>query len=71
MCPIDSTYKRGCGKSCGVLGRWRLDCLFPCPWNRAPSVIVTKLPAEERGQQFLYGVEKVFPLYGPRGWLKI
>lgn len=33
-------------------------------------MIVTKLPAEERGQQFLYGVEKVFSLYGPRGVVK-
>lgn len=49
--------------SCVALGRWRLDCLFPCPWNRVPPVIV---PAEERGQQFLYGVEKVFsPLRTP------
>lgn len=57
-------------KSCGVLERWRLDCLFPCPWNGVPPVIVTKLPAEERGQQFLYRVEKVFSLYGPRGVVK-
>lgn len=68
MCPIDSTYKRGYGKSCGALGWWCLDCLFPCPWNRVPPVIVTRLPVEERGQQFLYGVEKVFsPLRTPGG----
>lgn len=66
MCPIAGAYKRGCGKSCGALGWWCLDCLFPCPMEQGPPVIVTKLLAEVRGQQFLYGVEKVFsPLRTP------
>lgn len=68
MCPISGTYKMGYVKSCGALGWWCLDCLFPCPWNRVPPVIVTKLPAEERGRQFLYRVEKGrFSLYAPGG----
>lgn len=29
--PIIGTYKMTYVKSCGALGRWRLDCLFPCP----------------------------------------
>ena len=68
MYPIYSTYKRGCGKSCGALGGGALIACFLARWNRVPPVIVTKLPAEERGQQFLYGVEKVFsPLRTPGG----
>ena len=56
------------------MGFWDGGVLIACflaRWNRVSPVIVTKLPAEERGQQFLYGVEKVFSLYGPGGWLKI
>lgn len=56
--------------SCVALGRWRLDCLFPCPMEQGPPVIVTKLPAEERGQQFLYGVEKVLSPLRTRGVVK-
>lgn len=54
-----------------LVGLWDGGALIACflaRWNRVPPVIVTKLPAEERGQQFLYGVEKRrFSLYGPRG----
>ena len=55
----------------GFWGGGGLIACFLARWNRVSPVIVTKLPAEERGQQFLYVVEKVFPLYGPGGWLKI
>lgn len=54
----------------GLWGGGALIACFLARWNRVPPVIVTKLPAEERGQQFLYGVEKVFSLYGPRGVVK-
>lgn len=50
----------------GLWGGGALIACFLARWTRVPPVIVTKLPAEERGQQFLYGVEKVFsPLRTP------
>ena len=55
-------------ESCGALGRWRLDCLFPCPMEWGPPVIVTKLPAEERAITPMWGGEKAFfPLRTPGG----
>lgn len=66
MCPIAGAYKRGYGKSCGALGWWCLDCLLPCPWNRVPPVIATRLPAEERAITPIWGGEKAFfPLRTP------
>lgn len=57
--------------SCGALGGGALIACFPVHGIGCPPVIVIKLPAEERGQQFLYVVEKVFPSTDPGGWLKI
>ena len=51
----------------GLWGGGALIACFLARWNRVPPVIVTKLPAEERGQQFLYGVEKVFSPLRTRG----
>lgn len=52
--------------SCGALGWWCLDCLLPCPWNRVPPVIATRLPAEERAITPIWGGEKAFfPLRTP------
>ena len=54
-----------------LVGFWDGGVLIACflaRWNRVSPVIVTKLPAEERGQQFLYRVEKGrFSLYAPGG----
>lgn len=52
----------------GLWGGGALIACFLARWNRVPPVIVTKLPAEERGLQFLYRVEKGrFSLYAPGG----
>ena len=50
----------------GLWGGGALIACFLARWNRVPPVIATRLPAEERGLQFLYRVEKGrFSLYAP------
>ena len=52
----------------GLWGGGALIACFLARWNRVPPVIATRLPAEERGLQFLYRVEKGrFSLYAPGG----